>query len=104
MSNEIKLTFKDAKCPVFFADGPVVTWSHGDGVVHLQFRAMHIVNPETKEFEVSPQLEVVVPFPVFFSLQDGVNGQAEQLKQQGVKRIPVAAAAPTGATGVGPKH
>jgi hypothetical protein len=93
MNTEIKLAFKDAKCPVFFADAqPVVVWS-ADGFVRFQFRSVHISDPATPA-EVSPLVEIVMTLPVFYSMLDGANGQSEQLEKQGVKRIPLAAVAP----------
>ena len=102
MTTQIQLTFKDAKCPVFFADGqPVAMWNGGDGVVRAQFRSIRISDPAAGG-DVSPLLEVVMPLATFFSMLDAANIQAEQLKQQGVQRVPLTATAPTN-TG-GPTH
>jgi hypothetical protein len=107
MTTQIQLpqmqpTFKDGKCPVFLADAqPVVFWC-SEGVMHAQYRAMHITDPVTGAADVSPVVEVVMPLSVFFSMLDGGNGQAQLLEKQGIKRVPIAAVTPT--TPSGPAH
>jgi hypothetical protein len=88
MNTQIKLTFRDARCPVFFADAqPVPVWS-ADGVVRVQFRAVHLTDPAS-EGETSPLVEVVMPITVFAALQDAVNKQWQELERQGVKRVAI---------------
>jgi hypothetical protein len=91
---QIQAQFKDQKCPVLISDAPVAMWC-ADGIMHAQFRAVHLTDPMTGAAEVSPVVEVVLPLSAFFSLQDAVNGQAEQLEKQGIKRVPIAAVTPT---------
>jgi hypothetical protein len=95
LTTQVQATFKDQRCPVFLADGqPVVFWC-ADGVMHAQFRSVHLTDPATGAAEISPLVEVTMPLSVFFSMLDGANAQAEMLEKQGIKRVPIAAVTPT---------
>ena len=91
LTTQIQPIFKDAKCPVMLADAqPVVFWT-ADGIVHAQFRSVHITDVTTGAAEASPLVEITMPLPVFFSMLDGANAQLQALEKQGIKRLSVAA-------------
>ena len=97
---QLQVTIKDGKCPVLVADAqPVFVWT-AEGIVHVRFHSLRITDPTAGSAEASPLVEIVMPLSTFFSTQDAANGQVEQLEKQGIKRVPVAAVAPTTPGGV----
>jgi hypothetical protein len=105
VSQQIKFTFKDGKCPVVLADAQSVLVWVADGVAHVQFYALQINNPQQLQphtAEVSPVVQVAMPLPVLGGLQEAVNNQFAELEKQGlVKRVTQPETPPTDA---GAKH